>query len=188
MAACDELFGNFLVVGLHTGLRPFCELAKMTADDVEETPRGMMWRVYSSKTKKTRKIPFRLEAAKIVRKLMNTAPPGSGTPLFRTIRGHAWSPSHGAKRFIKLKHKLGWDQDPRLKRYCCYTCRHTFSHRMLSGFWNGGKGCSIETLAELIGDTPKVAFDHYGREWGQHYQEQLWVAIESSSPRPSKAR
>jgi hypothetical protein len=33
-------------------MRPFCGLAKVTADDVEETPRGMMWRVYSSKTKK----------------------------------------------------------------------------------------------------------------------------------------
>ena len=62
-------------------------------------------------------------------------------------------------------------------QYSCYTCRHTFAHRMLSGYWNGGKGCSIETLAELIGDTPKVAFDHYGREWGQHYQEPLWAAI-----------
>jgi len=56
-------------------------------------------------------------------------------------------------------------------------CRHTFAHRMLSGFWNGGVGCSIEVLAELMGDTPKVAFDHYGREWGQHYQEPLWAAI-----------
>ena len=51
--------------------------------------------------------------------------------------------------------------------------------RMLSGYWNGGLGCSIETLAELIGDTPKVAFDHYGREWGQHYQEPLWAAVGS---------
>ena len=42
-----------------TGLRPFCELATITADDIEETPRGTMWRVYSSKTKKTRKIPVR---------------------------------------------------------------------------------------------------------------------------------
>jgi hypothetical protein len=48
---------------------------------------------------------------------------------------------------------------------------------MLSGYWNGGVGCSIETLAELMGDTPKVTFDHYGREWGQHYQEPLWAAI-----------
>jgi hypothetical protein len=32
-------------------------------------------------------------------------------------------------------------------------------------------------LAELIGDTPKVDFDHDGKEWGQHYQEPLWAAI-----------
>jgi hypothetical protein len=48
---------------------------------------------------------------------------------------------------------------------------------MLSGYWSEGIGCSIETLAELIGDTPKVAFDHYGKEWGQHYQDPLWAAI-----------
>jgi hypothetical protein len=48
---------------------------------------------------------------------------------------------------------------------------------MLSGYWTDGIGCSIETLAELIGDTPKVAFDHYGKEWGQHYQDPLWSAI-----------
>jgi hypothetical protein len=38
-------------------------------------------------------------------------------------------------------------------------------------------GCSVETLAELIGDTPKVAFDHYGRGWGQHFQDPLWNAL-----------
>lgn len=62
--------------------------------------------------------------------------------------------------------KLGWDKDPVKGNYSCYTCRHTFAHRMLSGYWTNGVGCSIETLAELIGDTPKVAFDHFGREWG----------------------
>jgi hypothetical protein len=72
---------------------------------------------------------------------------------------------------------------------------------MLAGYWNNGVGCSIETLAELMGDTPKTAFDHYGREWGrslstaerrrvaagtlfdmrlqwgQHYREPLWAAL-----------
>ena len=52
--ATDEPFGDFLFVAIHTGLRPFCELARMTADNVVETDRGMMWRIYSSKTKKTR--------------------------------------------------------------------------------------------------------------------------------------
>ncbi len=75
----------------------------------------------------------------------------------------------GVVPFIMLKKKLGWGKDPVRKNCSCYTCRHTFAHRMLSGFWNGGIGCSIETLAELMGNTPKVAFDHYGREWGQNY-------------------
>ena len=26
-----------------------------------------------------------------------------------------------------------------------------------------------------------MAFDHYGREWGQHYQEPLWAAIGADS-------
>jgi integrase len=63
--ATDESHRDFLFAAIHTGLRPFCELARITADDVEESPRGMMWRVYSSKTKKTRKIPVRPEVAKL---------------------------------------------------------------------------------------------------------------------------
>ena len=29
----------------------------------------------------------------------------------------------------------------------------------------------------MIGDTPKVAYDHYGKEWSKSYAEPLWVAI-----------
>jgi integrase len=175
--ATDEVFGDFLFAAVHTGLRPFCELARMTADDTIETDRGMMWRVYSSKTKKTRKIPVRRDVAELTRCLAETAPPGSGTPLFRNTRGGGWKKVTGVGRFLAIKRSLGWDKDPVRRNYSTYTCRHTFAHRMLSGYWNGGVGCSIETLAELMGDTPKVAFDHYGREWGQHYQEPLWAAI-----------
>jgi integrase len=175
--ATDESFRNFLFAALHTGLRPFCELANLTAEDVVETERGMMWRVYSSKTKKTRKIPVRAEVAELTRKLLRNAPQGSGRVLFRNPQGNPWKKVTGVMRFLLIKKKLGWDRDPVRKHYSCYTCRHTFAHRMLSGYWNNGVGCSIETLAELIGDTPKVAFDHYGREWGQHYQEPLWAAV-----------
>jgi integrase len=181
--ATEECFRNFLFAGVHSGLRPFCELARLTADDVEETGRGMMWRVNSSKTTKTRKIPVRPEVAELARKLMKTAPKGSGVPLFRNTKGRAWKRMTGVVRFIMIKEKLGWDKDPVRHRYSCYTCRHTFVHRMLSGYWTGGVGCSIETLAELIGDTPKVAFDHYGKEWGQHYQDPLWAAIGEAAPR-----
>jgi len=175
--ATEPCFREFLFMAIHTGLRPYCELARITADDVEETDRGMMWRVYSSKTKKTRKIPVRPEVAKLARELMKTAPKGSGQPLLRNTKGRPWKRTTGVVRFINIKKKLGWVNDPVKTHYSSYTCRHTFCHRMLSGYWTNGEGCSIETLAELIGDTPKVAFDHYGREWGQHYQDPLWAAI-----------
>ena len=92
---------------------------------------------------------------------------------------------------LKIKRKLDWDKHPTRKKYSSYTCRHTFAHRMLSGYWNNGIGCSIEILAELIGDTPKVAYDHYGKEWGQYYQEPLWAAVgmlPKRSPRVSRTR
>lgn len=173
----DEPFRNFLFVAIHTGLRPYCELARITAEHVEETPRGMMWRVYSSKTKKTRKIPVPGDVAKLVRRLMATAPKGSGKPLFRNTRDEPWKRMTGVVRFLTLKKKLGWDLDPVKTKYSSYTCRHTYVHRMLAGYWNGGVGCSIETLAELIGDTPKTAYDHYGKEWSKSYAEPLWAAI-----------
>lgn len=177
LGAAIPCFRDFLFAAIHTGLRPFCELARLTAEHVEETRQGMMWRVYSSKTTKTRKIPVRQEVAELAHRLLQTASKGSGIPLFRNTQGKAWRPVTGRGRFLKLKSKLGWDKDPLRRRYSCYSCRHTFAHRLLSGYWNGGAGCSIETLAELMGDTPKVAFDHYGREWGQHYQEPLWAAV-----------
>lgn len=175
--ATEDCFRSFLFAAIHTGLRPFCELATITADHVEIGERGMMWRVYSSKTKKTRKIPIQKRVADLVTKLMATAPRGSGKPLFRNTKGLPWKRMTGVVRFIALKKKLGWDQDSVRTKYSCYTCRHTFVHRMLSGYWNDGVGCSIETLAELIGDTPAVAYQHYAREWALNYQEPLWAAI-----------
>jgi len=180
--AAEESFRHFLFAAIHTGLRPFCELARLTAGDMIETERGMMWRVYSSKTRKTRKIPVRKEVADLVRKRMKTCSRDLGAPLFPNRQGKRWLKVTGGDHFRKIRRKLDWDQDPVRQQYSCYTCRHTFAHRMLSGYWNGGAGCSIETLAELLGDTPKVAFDHYGKEWGQHYQEPLWLAIGVGQP------
>ncbi len=104
--ATELCFGNFLFAAIHTGLRPFCELAKLTADDIEESERGMMWRVYSSKTKKTRKIPVRPEVAKLTRQLLKTAPKGSGKPIFRNTQGNPWKRKTGVVRFITLQEEL----------------------------------------------------------------------------------
>ncbi len=178
----DEPFGDFLFAAIHTGLRPYCELAKLTADMVIESDRGMMWKVFSSKTKKTRKVPVLPQVAELTRKLMASAPRDSGVLLFRNPQGNGWKKVTGVARMLTIKKKLGWDNHPTRKKYSSYTCRHTFVHRMLSGYWNDGVGCSIEILAELIGDTPKVAYDHYGKEWGQYYQEPLWAAVGLRAP------
>ena len=175
--ATDEYFGNFLFAGIYTGLRPFTELARLTVDDIIETERGMLWRVYASKTRKVRTIPVRSEVAELTLKLRAEVGTESGTILFRNSRGGAWTKVAGVQRFRKMREDLAWGNDLLRKHYSTYTCRHTFAHRMLAGYWNEGQGCSIEVLAELMGDTPKVAFDHYGREWGQHYQDPLWNAM-----------
>jgi integrase len=189
--ATEDCFRNFLFAAIHTGLRPYCELAKITAEQVEVGDRGMMWRVYSSKTKKTRKIPVHAAVAELVKKLLKSAPLGSGKPLFRNTKDEPWKRMTGVVRFLTIKKKLCWDLDPVKSKYSSYTCRHTFVHRMLSGYWNGGVGCSIETLAELIGDTPKVAYDHYGKEWSKSYAEPLWAAIgfgTKTKSAPTKAK
>jgi integrase len=191
----NKALRDFIFAAIHTGLRPFCELAKLTADQIEETPRGMMWRVYSSKTKKIRKIPVRPKVAVLTRKLVKSAPRGSGIPVFRNPQGRPWKKPTAGGYLRAVKRKLGWDIDRARRQYSCYTCRHTFAHRMLSGYWNDGAGCSIEVLAELMGNTPKTAFDHYGKEWGQHYQEPLWTAMvngrmtsTNAQPKTSRAK
>ncbi|MEX0586915.1 MAG: hypothetical protein WD176_09735, partial [Pirellulales bacterium] len=122
-AATDQAFRDFLFAALHTGLRPFCELAKLMAENVVETPRGMMWRVYSSKTKKTRKIPVRPEVAVLTRRLRKTAAAGTGLPLFRNAQGNPWKKVTGVGRFLAIKRKLGWDGDEVRSHYSCYACR-----------------------------------------------------------------
>lgn len=174
-SATDEAFRDFLFAAIHTGLRPFCELARLKPENVIESDRGMLWRVYSSKNKKTRIIPIRSEVAEMVRERIERGT--ADQTVFRNTRGGAWTKVTAVGRFLDIKRRLGWEHDPLRKRYSCYICRHSFAHRMLAGYWNQGEGCSIEVLAELMGDTPKVAFDHYGREWGQHYQDPLWAAI-----------
>lgn len=173
--ATDKPFRDFLFAAIHTGLRPFCELARLRVRDVQWQGKHMLWRIYSSKTKKTRKIPIRSEVAKLLRQRLKVA--DQDAILLPNPQGRAWKKVTGVRRFREIKRKLGWDLDPVRKHFSTYSCRHTFAYRLLAGYWNHGAGCTIETLAELLGNTPQVAFAHYGREWGQHFQDPLWAAI-----------
>ena len=173
-AGCESRFREFLFAAIQTGLRPFCELARLTPRMVVNSSQGMLWKVYSSKTDKTRMIPVRQDVAERTRRIMCASKDG---PIFRNRHGNPWKKPTAGGIFRALRRSLGWELDPAKSQYSCYSCRHRFAHRMLSGYWNEGAGCSIEVLAELLGDTPKVTFDHYGREWRQNYQEPLWAAI-----------
>jgi len=186
--------GEFFTALILTGARPFSELARVTADNVQETEKGMVIRIKAGtddaghyrhksakKTGKDRTIYLFPEVETMIRKLTFTAERGSGIPLFRTPRGKAWKRCNGVQAFCTIKKKLGWDKDAEKKHLSLYTCRHTFAKRVLSGYWTG-EPATIETLAGLMGNTPKVCWDHYA-QWCDEYNEPLWAAVGRGSKR-----
>ena len=151
---------------------------------MEETERGMLWRVFSSKTKKTRKIPVQKEVAILTRRLLKTAPKGSGKPLFRNTKGRPWQRMNGVVRFLALKTETWLESGSNetevlvlfLPTHVRIACSPASGPAALA--------VPLRTLAELMGDTPATTFNHYGREWGQHYQAPLWAAIGAGKPSP----
>ena len=80
-----------------------------------------------------------------------------------------------ANLMIAGKQNLGWARDSDKKHLSLHTCRHTFAKRILSGYYTG-ESASIETLAGLMGNTPKVCWDQYA-QWCDEYNEPLWAAV-----------
>ena len=103
--ATEERFRDFLFAAIHTGLRPFCELAKVTADHVEVGERGMMWRIYSSKTKKTRKIPVPMAVATIVNRLLVEAPKSSRQATIQKHEGKSLETHDGSCTILVAQEK-----------------------------------------------------------------------------------
>ena len=190
--AADEALGAFIKGCLLTGARPYSELAKVTADHVVTVPQGMYYLLKArtadgrhghksaKKTGQDRRIMLSEEMEAITHELILTAPIGSGIPLFRTTRGKAWTRCNGVQRFGLLKKKLHLPADR-----CMSTCRHTFAKRTLSGYYTG-RPVSIEVLAGLMGNTPKVCWDHYA-SWADQYNEPLWQALGKSPSKQSAA-
>jgi hypothetical protein len=96
------------------------------------------------------------EMETITRRLMLTAPKGSGITLFRTTRGRAWKRCNSVQRFLELKKKLGLPENR-----CMYTCRHTFAKRTLSGYYTG-KPVPPQGTARRPGDQPRADAHHAG--------------------------
>jgi hypothetical protein len=59
----------------------------------------------------------RTEVAELTRRLMETAPRGSGLPLFRNTQGNAWKKVTGVVRFQGIKKTLCWAPHPVRKKF-----------------------------------------------------------------------
>ena len=169
-------------VCIRTGARPIIEFASLESRHVEETARGQRWRFPAEESKgrqKARTIYVPEDIAVIVRKLIKR--PG---PVFRNERGQRWTRQALESAFRRLKRRLQREGMTPEEPFIPYTCRHTYAKRMLGGFW--GPAVTLEILAGLMGNTPKICWEHYA-QWCEGYTDPFWQAIGQPSA-PSSAR
>lgn len=157
---------------IRTGARPGREFAALTAKHVKDHGERMEWvfGAHESKTKKLRTLRITdPEIMRIVRQHVADHPKGS---IFQSSQGTPWQRRNLTHRFNLVKAKLveagvEFDDDCVL-----YSCRHTYAKRILQGYWSG-KQTNIETLSQLMGNTPQVCQANYLR-WTETYTEPLW--------------
>ncbi len=167
--------GLLIKICIRTGARYFREFCQLTANHVEQTDKGMVWRFSpkESKNKKVRTIYVPKEIAEIVEEQIKLYPSG---PLFRNTKGRPWTYDGVRRVFLRLldrcrKNGIQFDKDISL-----YAVRHTFAKKTLGGYWTG-KPATIEQLAGLMGNTRQVCWEHYG-QWSPNYTDPLWDALE----------
>jgi hypothetical protein len=180
-AACykhaSPALATAIKVCIRTGARYGCEFARLTARHVTLTDRGMEWRFSEeeSKTGKLRTIripktdPAAREVIRIVKEQTEKFPTG---PIFRNDRGQPWKQTYLGQSFNRLRAKLKAHDIELDDDSCMYGARHTYAKRTLSGYWSG-KPCTIERLAELMGNTREVCWEHYAT-WCEAYTDPLW--------------
>lgn len=116
------------------------------------------------------------EIAQAVRQQIKIYPTGK---LFRDDRGTPWTVISLGRTFRQLRDRLrkaGVEIDD---HDVMYTARHTFAKRMLMGYW--GKQVSLEVLAGLMGNTPKICWEHYAH-FVPSYVDPFWDAVNGGSP------
>ena len=162
-------------VCVRTGCRPDIEFNSLEARHVEETPRGQRWHFPAPEAKgrkKPRTIYVAPEIAKIARQQIKLYPTG---PLFRGERGQPWTLDGLQSAFKRLRDALNRLGVTYIEPLIPYTCRHTYAKRMLGGYW--GPPVTLEVLAGLMGNSPKVCWDHYAK-WSNQYVDPFWNAID----------
>lgn len=172
-ASCWKPLANIIRVLIRTGARYGVELLRLTAAHVHESARGMEWRFSADESKNREERVIRItdqQVIAIMRGLMEKYPKG---PLFRNRKGKPMTANNLRSSFKQLLTRLRKKGIEIPDNTCPYSCRHTYAKRTLQGYWTG-KPTSIENLAKLMGNSPKICFKHYGR-WSPD-NEHLWDA------------
>lgn len=140
-------FYDFLFVCWKTGARPYSEVARLEAKDVDFAAgtATLLRHKTVRKTGRPRVLYFTPEVLSLLKTLAERHPTG---PLFRTRRGTAWNASSGWKQFEVVEKKAGVEG-------FTYALRHTRITEALI------KGVPVEVVAELVGNTPEVLHKHY---------------------------
>jgi integrase len=155
LAGSPPSFRPFLQALKDTGARPG-EIAAATAADFKLDMGALVFpkeatrrsEQFSHKTakRKDRMIFLSGETLQHVRALISKYPVG---PLFRRKSGRPFQKVNIVDRFLKLQKKLKW---PTLT---AYSYRHTFATELLKA------GMDVDTLADLMGNSPMVIRQHY---------------------------
>jgi integrase len=145
----DLAFREFLLALRETGCRP-AEIRKVAKEHVDLT--NGLWVFHKHKTRgktgKPRVIYLTPTMIDLTRELLARNPDG---PLFRNMRGRAWSGNAIRIRFRNLRKKF-----PQLNGVTAYVVRHTYCTDALE------RGVPIATLAELLGhESTRMIDQHY---------------------------
>jgi integrase len=148
-AAVKGVFADYIFALEQTGARPFSEVCKVTAADVDVTAGTWTlskWKNAKKQKGKKRVIYLTDGMLALTKRLMQKYPEG---PLFRNATGTPWSRQSITWRFRQLGEKLGINQ------LTAYAVRHGFITDAL------GRGIAVSVVAELCGTSIQTIQKHY---------------------------
>jgi integrase len=151
LAAVSPAFRDFLRVLEQTGFRPFSEVARLAAADVDfGQGRAVLKKHKNAGKGKQRVIYF---PAALLTRLAELAAERPTGPLLRNRLGNKWTPSNVGHYLERVE--VG------LEPFVCYDFRHSYVTDALT------KGVPVEVVAELVGTSARVIHAQYG----EHRQE-----------------
>jgi integrase len=138
---------GFLTVLSQTGMRPFSELAKLTAAMIDWQSGTVTFEKHKNAKKgKRRVVFFTPETLELLRKQAEKHPEGL---LFRTRWGTPWNRTSCRSELVRACDELG------LPRYSTYDLRRSYITQGLAN------GLTANVMAQLCGNTPEVINRYY---------------------------